>query len=126
MSLSPTPMSVLKTTSRTILHTAVIAVFITLIGNAGAPCPAQPVQEHVGEVVPRDVREMYDRGLQYLVKTQNDAGGWTGGESGPGGTGMALMAFLVSGEDPNFGLYRKQVLKAAQNIIHGPNPSTGY
>jgi len=27
--------------------------------------------------VPRDVREMYDRGLQYLVKTQNDAGGWT-------------------------------------------------
>ena len=58
-----------------------------------------------GEVVPRDVREMYDRGLQYLAKTQTEKGDWAGGggENGPGTTGMALMVFLACGEDPNFG-----------------------
>ena len=33
----------------------------------------------MGEVVPRDVREMYDRGLQYLAATQTENGDWTGG-----------------------------------------------
>jgi hypothetical protein len=103
-----------------------LAIVVAIVGNIGATSLAQPSQEHIGEVVPRDVREMYDRGLQYLVKTQNDAGGWSGGESGPGVTGMALMAFLASGEDPNFGLYSKQVRKAVKNIIHGQTASTGY
>src|SRR5436190_15299935 len=59
-----------------------------------------------GEPVPRDVREMYDRGLQYLVKSQSESGSWPGdGMNGAGTTGLALMAFLASGEDPNFGLY---------------------
>ena len=103
-----------------------IAVVVAIVASAAAPCPAQLVQEHIGEVVPRDVREMYDRGLQYLVKTQTDDGGWSGGEDGPGVTGMGLMAFLASGEDPNFGLYSKQVRKAVKNIIRGQNASTGY
>jgi hypothetical protein len=119
-------MPISKTTNRTVLPTATVAIVVAFVSYAGAPCLAQPVQEHIGEVVPRDVREMYDRGLQYLVKTQNDAGGWTGGESGPGVTGMALMAFLASGEDPNFGLYSKQVRKAVKNIIHGQTATTGY
>ncbi len=113
-----------STTYRPLLIAAIAAAAIALL--ISVPCPAQLVQEHIGEVVPRDVREMYDRGLQYLVKTQNDAGGWTGGESGPGIAGMSLMAFLASGEDPNFGLYSKQVRKAVKNIIKGQNASTGY
>src|SRR5215216_5605371 len=87
------------------------SLILCLLLGVIANCPAQAVQEHIGEVVPRDVREMYDRGLQYLVKTQTDTGGWSGGEDGPGVTGMGLMAFLASGEDPNFGLYSKQVRK---------------
>ena len=110
----------------TVIHAAIVAVVVAIFVGAGTPCSAQLVQEHIGEVVPRDVREMYDRGLQYLVKTQTDAGGWSGGEDGPGVTGMALMAFLASGEDPNFGLYSKQVRKAVKNIIRGQNASTGY
>lgn len=89
-------------------------------------CSAQPAQEHIGEVVPRDVREMYDRGLQFLIKTQTENGDWSGGEQGPGVTGMALMTFLASGEDPNFGLYTKQIRKAVKAIINGQNASTGY
>src|SRR5215212_7522349 len=105
---------------------ALNAVLCSLIVSIVANCPAQVVQEHIGEVVPRDVREMYDRGLQYLVKTQTDAGGWSGGQDGPGVTGMGLMAFLASGEDPNFGLYSKQVRKAVKNIIRGQTAVTGF
>ena len=64
---------------------------------------AQPPNARIGEVVPRDVREMYDRGLQYLATTQSENGDWTGGggEQGPGVTGLGLMVFLASGEDPD-------------------------
>jgi hypothetical protein len=111
---------------RTVSHTIAFVLAVAFLVGVVANCPAQLVQEHVGEIVPRDVREMYDRGLQYLIKTQNDAGGWSGGEDGPGVTGMGLMAFLASGEDPNFGLYSKQIRKAVKNIVQGQNASTGF
>ena len=54
-----------------------------------------------GEAVPRDVREIYDRGLAFLASSQNANGDWPGqGYNGPGVTGMAVMTFLASGEDP--------------------------
>jgi len=107
-----------------VLALAMLGV-VTLLG-AGAPVCAQPLVEHVGEVVPRDVREMYDRGLAYLTKSQTDEGDWRGGNNGPGVTGMALMAFLASGEDPNFGLHSNQVRRAVRSIIRSQNASTGY
>jgi hypothetical protein len=69
---------------------------------------------------------MYDHGLQYLVKTQSEDGDWRGGQQGPGVTGMGLMAFLASGEDPNFGLYGNQVRKAVRSIIRQQDANTGY
>jgi hypothetical protein len=84
-----------------------------------------PLLQH-GEAVPRDVREMYDRGLQYLAGKQTDNGDWTDGQNGPGTTGMALMAFLASGEDPNFGRYRNHVRRAMRSIISGQDGGTGY
>jgi len=98
---------------------------------AVAACFAQPVHAQVptatyGEVVPRDVREIYDRGLEYLAKTQTETGEWTGGQQGPGVTGLGLMVFLASGEDPNFGLYSNHVRKALRSIIGNQNATTGY
>src|SRR5881227_1468616 len=112
--------------NRTSFFAAIRSAILPLLIGVGSNCPAQLVQEHVGEIVPRDVREMYDRGLQYLVKTQTDAGAWPGGEDGPGVTGLGLMAFLASGEDPNFGLYSKQVRKAVKSIIRGQAAPTGF
>src|SRR5437763_5703649 len=65
-------------------------------------------------------------GLQYLVKTQTENGNWTGGQSGPGITGLGLMAFLASGEDPNFGLYSNNVRRAVRGLINGQDGGTGY
>ncbi|MBX3440156.1 MAG: terpene cyclase/mutase family protein [Planctomycetaceae bacterium] len=81
---------------------------------------------HTGSSVPRDVREMYDRGLEYLAKTQNDSGAWNGGQSGAGITGMAVMCFLASGEDPNFGKYAGHIRRGLRSMISEQNESTGY
>ncbi len=102
------------------------SLLLLLSWIAAAPVAAQPPVAKTGEVVPRDVREMYDRGLQFLAASQSEKGDWPGGvESGPGGTGIALMAFLASGEDPNFGLYSNNVRRALRSIITEQNASTG-
>lgn len=46
-----------------------------------------------------------ERGLQYLISTQNANGSWTSGEGNfdVAGTSLALMAFMVKGEFPGFG-----------------------
>ena len=89
---------------------------IACLGAAASARAQLPTQQ--GEPVPRDVREMYDRGLKYIAaKQQADNGGWPGGYQGPGVTGLCLMAFLASGEDPNFGLYSTHVRKSVRNII---------
>ncbi len=106
------------------------SLVISLVLFAGLPrlAAAQAPNVRIGEAVPRDVREMYDKGLQYLAKTQTQNGDWSGGggEQGPGVTGLALMAFLASGEDPNFGVYSNHVRRAIRNIINGQNAGTGY
>lgn len=102
--------------------TLVLAVVLAACATAFAQRPA----ERRGEVIPRDVREMYDRGLQYLAATQTDNGDWTGGQQGPGCTGVGLMVFLASGEDPNFGPYSLHVRKALRSIISAQDGSTGY
>jgi len=102
-----------------------LALVLVLFGGlTGAR--AQPPNVRIGEAVPRDVRELYDKGLQYLVKTQTQNGDWTGGQQGPGVTGLGLMAFLASGEDPNFGLYSNNVRRAVRSILAGQDGNTGY
>src|SRR5438128_887141 len=101
------------------------AVGLVLLAVA-ARATAQPPNASIGEAVPRDVREIYEKGLQYLAKTQTERGDWTGGEQGPGITGMALMVFLASGEDPNFGLYSNNVRRAVRSIITNQDANTGY
>lgn len=78
------------------------------------------------ESVPRDIRAMYENGLQFLQKTQNDNGSWSGGEVGPGTTGLAVLALLASGEDPNYGPYTVSIRKALQSILRSQDVRTGY
>lgn len=102
-----------------------LAACACLIASAGMAVAQVPLLHH-GEVVPRDVREMYDRGLQYLANKQTENGDWTDGQQGPGTTGMGLMVFLASGEDPDFGRYRNNVRRALRSIISAQDGATGY
>ena len=88
--------------------------------------PAQSPEIRTGDAIPRDVREMYDRGLQYLVSHQSENGDWQDGQSGPGITGMALMCFLASGEDPNYGIYAGNIKRALRSMITAQDAQTGY
>jgi hypothetical protein len=110
-------------------HRLVIGLVVaaSVLGLA-KPAAAQPPTPQVGEVIPRDLREMYDRGMQYLATTQSENGDWPTGNaySGPGTTGMALMVFLACGEDPNFGPYSNHIRRSVRNIIKAQEASTGY
>jgi hypothetical protein len=79
-----------------------------------------------GDPVPRDVREIYDAGLRYLLKTQDASGCWTTPQGRPAPTGMALMVLLASGEDPNFGPYRKPVRNAVRALLNEQDGGVGY
>ncbi len=90
------------------------------------PSLAQFPTAQMGEAVPRDVREIYEKGLRYLASSQTEDGDWGGGGyGGPGVTGMAVMTFLASGEDPNFGIYSGNVRRGIRSIIEGQDSDTG-
>jgi hypothetical protein len=108
---------------RIVIGLFTVALIAGLVGRSRAQVPTG----RFGEVVPRDVREMYDRGLQYLATTQSEKGDWPAGgnENGPGTTGLALLVFLASGEDPNFGPYSNHVRRALRNIVGAQDALTG-
>jgi hypothetical protein len=88
-----------------------------------------PIAPEVGEQVPREVREMYDRGLQFLLHEQKEDGGFgakNDWNSGAGATGLAVLAFLASGEDPNFGLYSSAIRKGVKSLLRDQDAKTGY
>jgi hypothetical protein len=101
---------------------ASLGIVALIAGSAAAQLPTL----RTGDAIPRDMREIYDRGVQFLISKQAPGGDWTGGgEQGPGVTGMCLMALLASGEDPNFGLYAGNVRRAVKNIVSQQNAGTG-
>jgi len=82
-----------------------------------------------GSRVPADVEQIYERGLRFLAQNQGEGGSWSG-RSGAGGehgiTGLCVMAFLASGEDPNFGRYSSSIRRGLQNMIQGQDARTGF
>lgn len=85
-------------------------------------------------------REVFNKALAYLAKSQKADGTWTGklkigghGKVDPQGAGatngetaLCLMCFLASGEDPNFGRYSSNVRKAVRALLLAQNPKSGY
>ncbi|MEY3228565.1 MAG: hypothetical protein RLZZ536_3184 [Planctomycetota bacterium] len=90
------------------------------------PVSAQDPQLRFGSDVPREVEQIYERGLKWLAANQTAEGSWDGGDNGPGVTGMCVMAFLASGEDPNFGPYREPIRRAVRSIIRSQSGETGF
>ena len=97
-----------------------------LVMFSTAPAYAQEVALRYGTGVPAAVRIINDRGLRYLANAQMADGSWSGAGSGPGITGICVMALMASGEDPDFGPYATNIRKALQNIISNQDARTGY
>lgn len=87
---------------------------------------AQAPSLRYGGEVPPEVDTIYERGLTWLAQKQAADGQWQDGHNGAGQNGLCLMAFLASGEDPNFGKYASNIRRVIRAIITTQEPGTGY
>jgi len=79
------------------------------------------------DAIPSQVDEMYTKGIRYLANTQTEEGNWpdTYGRLA-GVVGLAVMALMSTGEDPNSGPYADNIRKALDYILKQQNEETGY
>jgi len=91
--------------------------------------PAQGVDffSRSPDSVPAEVEAMYVKGLNALVQFQQRAGNWNDGEGGgPGVVGLAILAMLAHGDDPNDGPYSVPIKRGLDFLLHQQSTSTGY
>lgn len=89
---------------------------------------AQVLFEENNDQFVRSLDDSYERGLTFLKTTQDAQGQWTDSSYGsqPGVIGMATLAFLSRGDDPEFGSYSASLIKAVNAILEQQNQDTGY
>ncbi len=100
-----------------------------LAAALAAGARAQDADGYYGDPVRADIENAYVRGLGYLAKSQGGDGTWQnmGGESGaPAVAGLAVLAFLAHGEDPNHGPFAPAIRRALKTIVDGQNARNGY
>ncbi len=88
---------------------------------------AQSLPLRTDDTIPPQAEIIYQKGLQYLAKSQTNKGTWndTVGTE-PGVVGLCIAAFLAHGEDPNNGPYAKNIRLGIEYIISQQNEKTGY
>lgn len=88
---------------------------------------SQNLPGRADDMIPSQAELIYERGLQYLAKSQSDKGNWSDSVgSEPGVVGLCVAAFLAHGEDPNFGPYAKNIRLGIDFILSQQNEKNGY
>ncbi len=91
------------------------------------PATGQDIFSYHGDPIPADIERMYIKGLDYLVKTQAANGTWAASKgSEPGVVGVAVLAMLAHGDDPNFGPYSQAITRALTHILNSADGQSGY
>lgn len=104
-----------------------IAVGIIPAAHSQTPSALRRENAVQGQGVSREVKEIYEKGLEWLIANQSVEGAWPSPNNpGPGPTGLCVMAFLAYGEDPNFGAHATPVRRGIQHLIQEQDPKTGY
>ena len=107
-------------------HVWLAAALLALL-PAATPALAQDPALRFGGQVPPEVERVYERGLAWLTAAQDARGGWGAeSEQGPGVDGLCLMAFLASGEDPNYGPHAATIRRGLRSILRAQDATTGY
>jgi len=79
------------------------------------------------DAIPAQAELIYQRGLQYLAKSQNEKGNWNDSAgTEPGVVGLCVASFLAHGEDPNNGVYAKNIRTGIDYILSQQNEKNGY
>ncbi len=106
-------------------HALVFGAFAaSLTGDAYA----QKIYEESSDHWAREVEQCYLRGIGYLARSQNEQGYWTGNSYGSetGVVGLAVVAILAHGDDPNFGPYKETIRKGLNYVLSKADKKTGY
>lgn len=102
-----------------------ISLIVILISYSAAF--GQNVLTYEGDPIPADLERMYVAGLDYLKNTQSDNGSWTQQRgTDPGVVGLAVLAVLAHGDDPNYGPYSRMVERGISYIISQQRSDNGY
>ena len=95
---------------------------------AGTNLQGQNLFEEVNDDLVRQIDRMYKVGLDYLAKSQSENGNWSDNSYGSeaGVVGLATLAKLARGDDPEFGPYRVSVKRSLNYILARQDKNTGY
>lgn len=104
-----------------------ILPLILTLGLTGSAF-SQTIPRREEDPIPAAVENIYSRGLTFLATTQNEEGAWSDSSVGsePGVVGLAVMAFLAHGEDPNHGPYAANIKKGIDFILQQQKDTNGY
>jgi hypothetical protein len=103
-------------------------VLVAILAFAPVLCAqTTDFQVYRGTQVPPEVERIYEKGLKFLVASQNADGSFPGQYgTEPGVVGMALMCFLAHGDDPNRGPYAKSIQRCIEYILKQRSGENGY
>ncbi|MGA0333881.1 MAG: squalene--hopene cyclase [Kiritimatiellia bacterium] len=102
-----------------------IGILVLHLGGAWGQSPGSGLQ--IGREIPEELEDFYRKGLVYLAESQTAQGNWTDNHGQePGVVGAVLLAFLASGEDPNYGPYRVVIRRGVDFILTQQDSRTGY
>ncbi len=88
---------------------------------------AQILPGRADDSIPSQAELIYDRGLQYLAKSQGEKGTWSDSVgSEPGVVGLCVAAFLAHGEDPINGPYSANIRNGIDYILSQQSDKNGY
>ena len=89
-----------------------------LMVSAPAMVVGQDKNLYRGTQVPPEVERIYVKGLKYLVQNQAEDGSFPGNYgSEPAIAGLAMLAMLAHGEDPNYGPYSKSIKRSLEKLL---------
>ena len=89
---------------------------------------AEKIHDGTDDSLVQEIDSSYFKGLEYLASSQGDKGMWNESSYGnqPGVLGMAILAFISRGDDPEFGPYADAVKKALNALLSQQDEKTGF
>ncbi len=99
----------------------VMSLFTLVTNDAQAQFEQLDIQ--YGSGLPEEVTSIYEKGTKFLQTNQNKDGSFGNRQDAAAVTGLAVMAFLSTGENPNFGSYSSNIRRAVRFIIKKQNSS---
>lgn len=95
-----------------------LSVMVCGLWIAAGSVRAQDVPGRPDDTVPAQAELIYEKGMQYLARSQNDKGCWADSVgSEPAVVGLCVASFLAHGEDPVNGPYAKTIRSGIDYVI---------